>query len=42
MKILLVEDDEGIADFKKKGLREESYSGKLNQGSIVEIFIELY
>jgi len=26
MKILLVEDDEGIADFLKKGLREESYS----------------
>ncbi|MCH9741278.1 MAG: response regulator transcription factor [Epsilonproteobacteria bacterium] len=26
MKILLVEDDEGIANFLKKGLREESYS----------------
>ncbi len=26
MKILLVEDDKGIADFLKKGLREESYS----------------
>jgi DNA-binding response OmpR family regulator len=26
MKILLVEDDEGIASFLKKGLREESYS----------------
>jgi len=26
MKILLVEDDKGIADFLKKGLKEESYS----------------
>jgi len=26
MKILLIEDDKGIADFLKKGLREESYS----------------
>lgn len=26
MKILLVEDDEGIANFLKKGLKEESYS----------------
>jgi DNA-binding response OmpR family regulator len=26
MRILLVEDDKGISDFLKKGLREESYS----------------